>query len=126
MKKTSRKLNGLTRVSCLMDTDKRGSVMKAFTSSHFSCSPQHRSFMIGVFITKLIECVNDHLELCMVIISTVLRSCFGKISLENYIIKTCKFLPQKSAKVKHGLSPQIINNVFQLKSVPYIMKRQDR
>ena len=123
MKKTSRKLNGLTRVSCLMDTDKRGSVMKAFSNCY---SPQHRCFMIGVFITKLIECVNDHLELCMVIINTVLRSCFGKISPENYIIKTCKFLPQKSAKVKHGLSPQIINNVFQLKSVPYIMKRQDR
>ena len=34
-------------------------------------------------------------------------------------------LATEICKVKHRLSPQIINNVFELKSVPYYMRRQD-
>ena len=34
-------------------------------------------------------------------------------------------LATKIYKVSYGLPPQIINNVFELKSVPYNMRRQD-
>ena len=64
--------------------------------------------------------MNDHLELCMAIINPVSRSCFGYISH-----KDMQVLATEIYKVKHELSPQIINNVFELKSVPYDMRRQN-
>ena len=54
--------------------------------------------MIGVLITKLIAHMNNNLELFMVIINSILRSCFGKIRQQKYIMKTCKFLLQKSTR----------------------------
>ena len=72
-----------------------------------------------VLVTKLIEYMNDHLELCMVVINPILRSYFGKISHKNLHV-----LATEICKFKHELSPQIINNVFELNSV-LDMRRQD-
>ena len=63
--------------------------------------------------------MNDHLELCMVVINPILRSYFGKISHKNLHV-----LATEICKFKHELSPQIINNVFEL-NIVLDMRRQD-
>ena len=79
--------------------------------------------MIGVLIKALIEYANSHLELDN-----------NKSNLEIFLrkdksVKThhknWRVLATKIWKVKHRLSHQIINNVFELKSVVYNMRRQN-
>ena len=113
------------RIVSLIDVDKRQSVMQAFISSHFS-----NCLLIWMFhdwgLKNKITWIHER---WLRIVHGDNKSSFEELLRKYKSVKIhhrhLQVLATEIYNVQHGLSPQIMNSVFNLKIVPYNMRRQD-
>ena len=113
------------RIVSLIDVDKRQSVMQAFISSHFN-----NCLLIWMFhdwgLKNKITWIHER---WLRIVHGDNKSSFEELLRKYKSVKihhrNLQVLATEIYNVQHGLSPQIMNSVFNLKIVPYNMRRQD-
>ena len=113
------------RIVSLIDVDKRQSVMQAFISSHFN-----NCLLIWMFhdwgLKNKITWIHER---WLRIVHGDNKSSFEELLRKYKSVKihhrNLQVLATEVYNVQHGLSPQIMNSVFNLKIVPYNMRRQD-
>ena len=120
--KASQKLHALARISCYMSKEKRRIIMKAFIESQFGYCP-----LIWMFHSrKLNNRINRIHERALRIVYEDKDSTFLELLEKDKSFKIHDRNLQKLAtelyKVKNGLSPEIISDIFQQRNLNYNFK----
>ena len=121
-KKASQKLNALSRISCCMTFDQRRLILNSFIKSHFSYCP-----IVWMFHSrKLNERINHIHERTLRIVYKDFNSSFQDLLMEDnplniHLRKLQKFVTE-IFKVKSGLSPELMNDVFEFIEKPYSLQ----
>ena len=114
-KKASQKLHALSRVSHYMDIKKRKTIMRAFIISQFGYCP-----LVWMFHSRTLNNrINKIHERALRIVYNDLKSSFDELLSRDGSFKVHERNIQTMAielyKVFNGISPEIMNEVFQLK-----------
>ena len=121
-KKASQKLNALSRISCCMTFDQRRLILNSFIKSHFSYCP-----IVWMFHSrKLNERINHIHEKALRIVYKDFNSSFQELLIKdnssNIHHRNLQKLVTEIFKVKNGLSPELMNDVFEFIEKPYSLR----
>ena len=118
-KKASQKLNTLSRIASCMKFDQRRLILNSFITSNFSYCP-----IVWMFHSrKLNERINHIHERALRIVYKDFNSSFQELLTEDNSLnirhKNLQKLVTEIFKVKNGLSPELMNDVFESMEKPY-------
>ena len=118
-KKASRKLNALSWIAPCMTFDQRRLILNSFITSHFSYCP-----IVWMFHSrKLNERINHIHERALRIVYKDFNSSFQELLIEDNSLnihhRNLQKLVTEIFKVKSGLSPGLMNDVFEFIKKPY-------
>ena len=121
-KKASQKLKALSRIASCMTFDQRRLILNSFIVSHFSYFP-----IVWMFHSrKLNERINHIHERGIRIVRKVFNSSFQELLIEDNCLNIHHRILQKLVteifKVKSGLSPKLMNDVFEFFEKPYSLQ----
>ena len=118
-KKTSQKLNALSGITSWVTFDQGRFILNSFIKSHFSYC-----VIVCMFHSrKLNERINHIHEMALRIVYKDFKLLFQELLIENNSLNTHhKNLWLKSSKLKNGLSPELINDVFEFIEKPYSLQ----
>ena len=121
-KKTSQKLNALSRIASCMTFDQRRLILNSFITSHFSYCP-----IVWMFHSrKLNERINHIHERALRIVYKDFNSSFQELLIKdnssNIHHRNLQKLVTEIFKVKNGLSPELMNDVFEFIEKPYSLR----
>ena len=120
-KKASQKLHALARISHYMDLNKRRNLMKAFITSQFSYCP-----LIWMFHSRsLNNKINRIHERALRLVYQINLSFFDLLDLDNSVTvhqKNLQVLVTEIYKVKNGIAPDIMNDIFELQNPSYNLR----
>ena len=111
-KKASQKLNALSRIASCMTFDQRRLILNSFITSHFSYCP-----IVWMFHSrKLNERINHIHERALRIVYKDFNSSFQELLIKDNSLnihhRNLQKLVTEIFKVKNGLSPELMNDVF--------------
>ena len=121
-KKTSQKLNVLLLIVSCMTFDQRRLILNSFITSHFSyCA------IVWMFHSrKLNERINHIHERALRIVYKDFNSSFQELLIKdnssNIHHRNLQKLVTEIFKVKNGLSPELMNDVFEFIEKPYSLR----
>ena len=121
-KKTSQKLNSVLRVVPCITLDQRIIILNSFITSHFSYCP-----IVWMFHSrKLNERINHIHERALRIVYKDFNSSFQELLTEDNSLnihhRNLQKLVTEIFKVKNGLSPELMNDVFEFIEKPYSLR----
>ena len=120
-KKSSQKLHALARISHYMDLNKRRNLMKAFITSQFSYCP-----LISMFHSRsLNNKINRIHERALRLVYQNNLSFSELLDLDNSVTvhqKNLQVLVTEIYKVKNGIAPDIMNDIFELQNPSYNLR----
>ena len=120
-KKTSQKLHALARISHYMDLNKRRNLMKAFITSQFSHCP-----LIWMFHSRsLNNKINRIHERALRLVYQNNLSFSELLDLDNSVAvhqKNLQVFVTEIYKVKNGIAPDIMNDIFELQNPSYNLR----
>ena len=120
-KKASQKLHALARISHYMDLNKRRNLMKAFITSQFSYCP-----LIWMFHSRsLNNKINRIHERALRLVYQNNLSFSELLDIDNSVTvhqKNLQVLVPEIYKVKNGIAPDIINDIFELQNPSYNLR----
>ena len=120
-KKASQKLHALARISHYMDLNKRRSLMKAFITSQFSYCP-----LIWMFHSRnLNNNINRIHERALRLVYQNNLSFSELLDLDNSVTvhqKNLQVLVTEIYKVKNGIAPEIMKDIFELQNPSYNLR----
>ena len=120
-KKASQKLHALARISHYMDLNKRRSLMKAFITSQFSYCP-----LIWMFHSRnLNNKINRIHERALRLVYQNNLSFTELLDLDNSVTvhqKNLQVLVTEIYKVKPGIAPEIMKDIFELQNPSYNLR----
>ena len=121
-KKASQKLNALSRIASCMTFDQRRLILNSFITSHFLYCP-----IVWVFHgRKRNKRINHIHEKALRIVCKDFNSSFQEIFTEDNSLnahhRNLQKLVTEIFKVKNGLSPELVNDVFQFIEKPYSLR----
>ena len=120
-KKASQKLNTLLRVTRSINFDQRKLLLNAFITSHFPYAP-----VIWMFHSrKLNSRINNIHERALRLVYKDYTSSFDDLLATDNSFKIHQRNLQKLAieiKVKKGIAPAIMNNIFEFNDNPYFLR----
>ena len=120
-KKASQKLHALARISHYMDLNKRRSLMKAFITSQFSYCP-----LIWMFHSRnLNNKINWIHERALRLVYQNNLSFSELLDLDNSVtvhLKYLQVLVTEIYKVKNGIAPEIMKDIFELQNPSYNLR----
>ena len=110
-------LNDLARISGYMDSSKKGTVMKAFITSHFSYCP-----LVWMFHSREINNkINRIHERSLRLVYSDKTSTFKELLDNNKSVsvhhKNIQVLAREIYKTVNGLAPTIMNSIFEIKNI---------
>ena len=114
-RKTSQKLHALSRVSQYMNLEKRRTIMKAFITSQFGDCP-----LVWMFHSRTLNSrINRIHERALRIVYLDYTSSFEELLIKDKSVKihekNLQLLVIEIYKVIHGLAPELMNEIFELK-----------
>ena len=121
-KKASQKVNALSRIASYMTFDQRRLILNSFITSHFSyCA------IVWMFHSrKLNERINHIHERALRIVYKDFNSSFQELLIKdnssNIHHRNLQKLVTEIFKVKNGLSPELMNDVFEFIEKPYSLR----
>ena len=121
-KKASQKVNALSRIASYMTFDQRRLILNSFITSHFSyCA------IVWMFHSrKLNERINHIHERALRIVYKDFNSPFQELLIKdnssNIHHRNLQKLGTEIFKVKNGLSPELMNDVFEFIEKPYSLR----
>ena len=121
-KKASQKVNALSRIASYMTFDQRRLILNSFITSHFSyCA------IVWMFHSrKLNERINHIHERALRIVYKDFNSSFQELLIEDNSLnihhRNLQKLVTEIFKVKNGLSPELMNDVFEFIEKPYSLR----
>ena len=120
-KKASQKLHALARISHYMDLNKRRNLMKAFITSQFSYCP-----LIWMFHSRSLNNeINRIHERSLRLVYQNNLSFSELLDLDNSVTvhqKNLQVLVTEIYKVKNGIAPDIMNDIFELQNPSYNLR----
>ena len=120
-KKASQKLHALARISHYMDLNKRRNLMKASITSQFSYCP-----LIWMFYSRsLNNKINWIHERALRLVYQNNLSFSELLDLDNFVTvhqKKLQVLVTEIYKVKNGIAPDIMNDIFELQNPSYNLR----
>ena len=121
-KKASLKLNAVSRIASSMTFDQRRLILNSFITSHFSYCP-----IVWIFHSrKLNERINHIHERALRIFYKDFNSSFQELLIEDNSLnihhRNLQKLVTEIFKVKKGLSPELMNDVFEFIEKPYSLR----
>ena len=120
-KKASQKLHAVARISHYTDLNKRRSLMKAFITSRFSYSP-----LIWMFHSRnLNNKINRIHERALRLVYQNNLSISELLDLDNSVTvhqKNLQVLVTEIYKVKNGIAPEIMKDIFELQNPSYNLR----
>ena len=120
-KKASQKLHALPRISHYMNLNKRRNLMKAFITSQFSYCP-----LIWMFHSRsLNNKINRIHERALRLVYQNNLSFSGLLDLDNSVAvhqKNLQVLVTEIYKVKNGIAPDIMNDIFEPQNSSYNLR----
>ena len=121
-KKASQKLNALSRITSCMTFDQRRLTLNSFIISHFSYCP-----IVWMFHSRMLnEGINDIHERAPRIVYKDFNSSFQELLIEDNSLnihhRNLQKLVTEIFKVKNGLSPELMNDVFEFIEKPYSLR----
>ena len=120
-KKASQKLHALARISHHMDLNKRRNPMKAFIAPQFSYCP-----LIWMFHSRsLNNKINRIHERALRLVYQNNLSFSELLDLDNPVTvyqKNLQVIMTEIYKVKNGIAPDIMNNIFELQNPSYNLR----
>ena len=121
-KKASQKLNALLRVTCSLNFDQRKLLLNAFITSHFSYA-----LVVWTFHgRKWNNRINKIHERALRVVIKDYTSSFDDLLVKDNSFKIHERNLQKLAleifKVKKGMAPVIMNNIFEFSDNPYSLR----
>ena len=120
-KKASQKLYALARISHYMDLNKRRNLMKSFITSQFSYCPLIRMFHSRSLNNK----INRIHERTLRLVYQNNFSFSELLDLDNSVTvhqKNLQVLVTEIYKVKNGIAPDIMNDIFELQNPSYNLR----
>ena len=121
-KKASQKLNALSRIASFMTFNQRRLILNSFITSHFSYCPIVRMF----HGRKLNERINHIHKRALRIVYKDFNSSFQELLIEDNSLnihhRNLQKLVTEIFKVKNGLSPELMNDVFEFIEKPYSLR----
>ena len=117
-KKTSQKLHAFVRISYYMDLNKRRNILKAFITSQFSYCPLIWMFHSGNLNNK----INRIYERALRLVYQNNLSFSELLDLDNSVTvhqKNLQVLVTEIYKVKNGIAPEIMKDIFELQNPSY-------
>ena len=116
-KKTSQKLNALAGITSWVTFDQRRFILNSFIKSHFSYC-----VIVCMFHSrKLNERINHIHEMALRIVYKDFKLLFQELLIENNSLNIHHRNLQKLG-LKNGLSPELINDVFEFIEKPYSLQ----
>ena len=121
-KKANQKLNVLSRIASCMTFDQRRLILNSFITSHFSNCP-----IVWMFHSrKLNERINHIHEGALRIVYKDFNSSFQELPIEDKSLnihhRNLQKLMSENFKVKNGLSPELMNDVFEFIEKSYSLR----
>ena len=121
-KKAIQKLNALSRIASCMTFNQRRLITNCFITSHFSYC-----LIVWMFHSrKLNERINHIHERALRIVYKDFNSSFQELLTEDNSLnirhKNLQKLVTEIFKVKNGLSPELMNDVFEFIEKPYSLQ----
>ena len=120
-KKANQKLHALARMSHCMDLNERRNLMEAFTTSQFSYCP-----LIWMFHSRnLNNKINRIHERALRLVYQNNLSFSELLDLDNSVTvqqKNLRVLATEVYKVKDGIAPEIMKNIFELQNPSYNLR----
>ena len=120
-KMASQKLHALARISHYMDLNKRRNLMKAFITSYFSYCP-----LVWMFHSRsLNNKINRVHERALRLVYQNNLSFSGLLDLDNSATmhqKNLQVLVTEIYKVKNGIAPYIMKDIFELQNPSYNLR----
>ena len=120
-KNASQKLHALARISRYMDLNKRRNLMKAFITSQFSYCP-----LIWMFHSRnLSNKINRIHERALRLVYQNNLSFSELLDLDNSVTvhqKNLQVLVTEIYKVKNGIAPEIMKDIFELQNPSYNLR----
>ena len=122
-KKANQKLNALSRIASCMTFDQRRLILNTFITPHFSYCPRVWMF----HSRKLNERINRIHERALRIVYKDFNSSFQELLIEDNSLRiihhrNLQKLVTEIFKVKNGLSPEFINDIFEFIEKPYYLR----
>ena len=118
-KKTNQKLRAINRVKCYIGFEQKKIIMSLFIKSQFSCCPLIWMFWLRTSMNKL----NNIHKKCLRLVPNYYDSNFNELLESSHkvsIHKTCiNYLMIEVYKYLHGLSPELMTDIFTLQKNPY-------
>ena len=123
--KASQKLNALARMSSYMDLPKRRLIMKAFINSQFGYCP-----LIWMNHSRTLNSkINRIQERALRIVYNDRTSTFSELLTKDNSVtvhsRNLQVLATEMYKVRNGLAPEIVNNIFQPNTSGYDLRNSD-
>ena len=120
--KTSQKLNAVSRIAACTTFDQRRLILKSFITLHFSYCP-----IVWMFQSrKLNERINHIHERALRIVYKDFNSSFQELLIKDNSLnihhRNLQKLVTEVIKVKNGLSPELMNGVFEFIEKPYSLQ----
>ena len=120
-KKASQKLHALARISHYMDLNKRRNLMKAFITSQFSYCP-----LIWMFHSRNLNNKISRIHERAFRLVYQNNLCFSEpLDLDNSVTvhqKNLKVLVTEIYKIKNGIAPDIMKDIFELQNPSYNLR----
>ena len=121
-KKASQKLNALSQIASSMTFDQRRLILNSFITSHFSYC-----LIVWMFHSrKLNERINHIHEMVLRIVYKDFNLSFQELLIENNSLnihhRNLHKLVTEIFKVENGLSPELMNDVFDFIEKPYSLR----
>ena len=121
-KKASQKPNAVSRIASCMTFDQRRLILNSFITSHFCYCP-----IVWMFHSrKLNERINHIHERALRIVHKDFNFSFQELLIEDNCLNIHHRILQKLVteifKVKNGLSPELMNDVFEFIEKPYSLQ----
>ena len=121
-KKAARQLNALARISRFLDVHSRKIIYNSFICSNFNYCPLVWTFC-GKMNNKKIERIQERaLRILYRDYTSELSQLFEKSGEDTVLISRLKCLSIEMFKATHGMSPQCLQELFQIKDTPYSLR----
>ena len=125
-KKANQKLSALGRLSFLMTFSQRKLIMNSFITSHFSYCP----LIWMLHSRKLNTCINKIHERSLRLVYKDYTSSFNELlkasGSSTIHQRNIQILMIEMYKVKTGIAPKIVNEIFDLANIPYNLRNDFR
>ena len=123
--KASQKLNALARVSSYVDLPKRRLIMKAFIKSQFGYCP-----LVWMNHSRTLNNrINRIQERALRIVYNDGKSTFSELFTKDKSVtvhsRNLQISTTEMFKVKNGMAPEIISNIFQINTAVYNLRNSD-